>query len=78
MSGSGISQLDEIEHLIDAAAPYGDARVVCRVAAGERSFPVYAITLGNAARDVPAVGCFGGVHGLLLTALAAGAGSGTT
>jgi hypothetical protein len=64
MSALGISQLEEIERLIDDAGTCVEARVVCRVEAGERSFPVHAIALGNPARDVPAVGFFGGVHGL--------------
>lgn len=64
MSASGIAQLDEIERLIDDAAAQLDARVVCRVELGGRSFPVHAVALGSSAADVPAVGFFGGVHGL--------------
>jgi hypothetical protein len=41
-----------------------ELRVMCEVSAGARSFPVYAITLGNPAPGVPAVGYFGGVHGV--------------
>ncbi|HEU0201408.1 MAG TPA: M14 family zinc carboxypeptidase [Burkholderiaceae bacterium] len=43
----------------DASAP-----VTGDTPASAQRFPVYAITLGNPARDVPAVGFFGGVHGL--------------
>ena len=64
MSALGITQLEEIERLIDDAGTCVEARIVCRVEAGERGFPVHAIALGNPARDVPAVGFFGGVHGL--------------
>jgi murein tripeptide amidase MpaA len=39
-------------------------RVVCEVEADAQRFPVLAITLGNPSLDVPAVGFFGGVHGL--------------
>ena len=39
-------------------------RVLCEVAAGERRFPVQAFLLGSARPDAPAVGFFGGVHGL--------------
>ena len=37
---------------------------MCEVAAGERRFPVHAVTLGNPDPAVPAVGYFGGFHGL--------------
>ena len=59
-----IAELIELERIIDDGAATLDARVVCRVSAGEREFPVHAITLGNPDLDVPAVGFFGGVHGL--------------
>jgi hypothetical protein len=39
-------------------------RVVGEVATDGRRFPLYVVTLGEAAADVPAVGFFGGVHGL--------------
>ena len=64
MSVGGLAQLTAIERIIDEAGAQIDARVVCRVEVGERSFPVYAIGLGNPSRNVPAVGFFGGVHGL--------------
>ena len=63
---TGIAELIELERIIDDGAAYLDSRVVCRVSAGEREFPVHAIALGNPDLDVPAVGFFGGVHGLEL------------
>lgn len=57
-------ELDEIERLIEAGRPHLEARVLCEVKAGKRQLPVHAITLGNPSPDVPAVGFFGGVHGL--------------
>ena len=63
---TGIAELTELEQIIDDGAAYLDSRVVCRVSAGEREFPVHAIALGNPDLDVPAVGFFGGVHGLEL------------
>lgn len=40
-------------------------RVVCKVnLPGGGSYPVHMIGMGNPSRDVPAVGYFGGVHGL--------------
>jgi hypothetical protein len=38
--------------------------VLCEVAAGSRRLPVHALLLGSDSMDVPAVGIFGGVHGL--------------
>ena len=58
------SQITEIERLISDAGGLLEARVVCRVSAGERSFPVYSLALGNPDSGVPAVGFFAGVHGL--------------
>lgn len=64
MTPSDLPELAEIERLIDAAAGLVEARVVCQVDAGNRRFPVYSVALGNAAAELPAVGFFGGVHGL--------------
>ncbi len=57
-------ELTELERIIHEGAAHLEARVVCQVASGERHFPVYAITLGNPGPEIPAVGFFGGVHGL--------------
>jgi hypothetical protein len=57
-------ELIELERIIAAGAPHLEARVACEVAAGTRRFPVHVLTLGNPAPDVPAVGFFGGFHGL--------------
>ncbi|MDD5249963.1 MAG: M14 family zinc carboxypeptidase [Rhodocyclaceae bacterium] len=56
--------LTELEELIAAGGDHLDARVVCEVATDGWRFPVYAIGIGNASLDVPAVGFFGGFHGL--------------
>lgn len=57
-------ELEELERVIDAGGRHLDTRVACRVEARGQSFPVHVITLGNPDPAVPAVGCFGGVHGL--------------
>ena len=59
-----LPELIELERLIDAGGSHLEARVICAVQSGERRFPVYAIALGNPDKEVPAVGFFGGVHGL--------------
>lgn len=60
-------ELAELQRLVDHLDGAMEARVVCEVDAGRagaRPLPVYAITLGNSSPDAPAVGYFGGVHGL--------------
>ena len=59
-----LAELNELESIIEEGVPHLSARVVCEVARDARRFPVYAICLGNPSLDVPAVGFFGGVHGL--------------
>lgn len=61
---SVLPELIELERLIEAGAPYLDASVVCHVETGRQLFPVHVITLGNPDPKLPAVGFFGGVHGL--------------
>ncbi|MCQ4345964.1 zinc carboxypeptidase [Pseudomonas stutzeri] len=58
------SELVELERLIDRLGSRLQARVLCRVEVETHSLPVYAISLGNPAAEAPAVGYFGGVHGL--------------
>nr|WP_241696117.1 M14 family zinc carboxypeptidase [Solimonas terrae] len=53
-----------MQALIDQGAPYLEARVLCEVEAGTHRFPVHALTLGNPSPEAPAIGFFGGVHGL--------------
>lgn len=59
-------ELAELQSLVETLRGTLEARVVCEVDAGTaaRPLPVYAIALGNPAPDAPAVGYFGGVHGL--------------
>lgn len=64
MTESEFPELIELERLIDECAEFLHAEVVHRATAAGNSFPIYAITLGNPSPNVPAVGFFGGVHGL--------------
>ncbi len=59
-----LPELTELESIIEEGGSSVEARIVCQVLANERRFPVHAVTLGNPSMDVPAVGFFGGVHGL--------------
>lgn len=60
-----LPELLALEKILEQGARHLDVQVVrqVQVATGER-FPVYTVGVGNPALDVPAVGFFGGVHGL--------------
>lgn len=64
MPASEPSELLELERIVDKLGNLLQTRVLCRVEVDARSLPVYAISLGNPAPEAPAVGYFGGVHGL--------------
>ena len=59
-----LPELSELQTLIDLGRPYLDVDTVGEVAVGSRRFPLQVLTLGNPDPAVPAVGFFGGVHGL--------------
>ena len=60
-----LPELQWLEQLIERGHPHLQAREAQRVhMPGGPSFPVHAITLGNPDPALPAVGYFGGVHGL--------------
>ena len=58
-------ELLALEKIIELGGPHLQVQVIRQVslASGQR-FPIYAIGVGNPGLDVPAVGFFGGVHGL--------------
>ncbi len=56
--------LAELQRLIDEGQPYLEARLLGEVRSGAHRFPLHALLMGNPDPDVPAVGFFGGVHGL--------------
>jgi hypothetical protein len=62
--GTRPTELAELEALLAMGGPQLTPRVVCDVSVDSTVLPVVAITLGNPDPDVPAVGFFGGVHGL--------------
>jgi hypothetical protein len=57
-------ELVELERIVDASRGRIDACVVAEVQADDGGFPLYALRLGNASPQAPAVGFFAGVHGL--------------
>ncbi|WP_436310216.1 M14 family zinc carboxypeptidase [Variovorax sp. LjRoot130] len=64
MNPTDLPELLELQRLAQLAGPLMEQRVLCEVVAGEQRFPVHAFVLGSARADAPAVGFFGGVHGL--------------
>jgi hypothetical protein len=61
---SELTELTELQQLIEAAGPFVETKIVCEAKVGAHRLPVYVLTLGNRSPEVPAVGFFGGVHGL--------------
>lgn len=61
---SPLDELVELQGILADGGAHLQQREVCHVTSGGHRLPVLAITLGNPSLDVPAVGFFGGVHGL--------------
>jgi hypothetical protein len=64
VTATELPELLELQRLAQLAGPHMEQRLLCEVTAGEQRFPVHAFLLGSARKDAPAVGFFGGVHGL--------------
>lgn len=60
-----LPELFALERIIELGAGRLKSHVACdiKLSAGQ-TYPVHVITLGNPSLDVPAVGYFGGIHGL--------------
>jgi hypothetical protein len=61
---SALPELQEFHRLIELAGPHIRAETLCRITMGSHAFEVTAATMGNPAPDAPAIGFFGGIHGL--------------
>jgi hypothetical protein len=59
-----IDELEEIDRIAAAAGIAFQAQTLCEIDCGDRQLPLHAISLGNPDPEVPAIGIFGGVHGL--------------
>ncbi|MFJ2987809.1 M14 family zinc carboxypeptidase [Collimonas sp. NPDC087041] len=59
-----LPELIELERIMQEGKPYLESRTVCEVEMKGHRFPVYALTIGSKDPEAPAVGFFGGVHGL--------------
>jgi hypothetical protein len=58
------AQLGELERLLEKGKAHFETRIEGEAAIAAQRLPIYTVALGNPALDVPAVGFFGGVHGL--------------
>lgn len=58
------AELAELERIVEDGGAALDVRVACEVAAGGHRLPVHVVCLGDPDPRLPAVGFFGGFHGL--------------
>lgn len=59
-----LPELIELERIIQEGRPYLEARSVCEIEMKGHHFPIYVLSIGSKNPEAPAVGFFGGVHGL--------------
>ena len=59
-----LPELDALRRIVELGAAHVQCRTACEVPWADGSYPVYVVTLGNPDPAVPAIGYFGGVHGL--------------
>ncbi len=65
MSKQQLPELEALESIIERGGPALEVKVLQQVSApGNGPLPIHAICLGNPSLEVPAIGFFGGVHGL--------------
>jgi hypothetical protein len=64
MIAKNLPELIALKRLIDEGGTYFDVSTPCAVDIDGRQFPVYTLAIGNPDPAVPALGFFGGIHGL--------------
>jgi hypothetical protein len=63
-SAGDFPELDELRLLIQRGGDRLRSRVLCEVATAGERLPVYCLELGSTRPEAPAVGFFGGIHGV--------------
>lgn len=63
-SAGDFPELDVLQALIQRAGSRVRSDIVCEVDVAGEKLPVHCVELGNPSPDVPAVGFFGGIHGV--------------
>lgn len=61
---SNLPELRELESILELGSKHLEVKIACEVSAGKKHFPVYQLALGNPDPGLPAIGFFGGIHGL--------------
>lgn len=61
---SKLPELRDLELILELGRDHLEVNVGCEVSAAGERFPVYQLALGNPDPKLPAIGFFGGVHGL--------------
>ncbi len=64
MNADALPELTELERIVSEHAALLTVRTMGEVTTDGRRFPLYAAAIGSNRRSAPAVGFFGGVHGL--------------
>lgn len=64
MIDTQVSELEELEQIAAEGGARVEVRKLCQIPCAGRDLPLQAFFLGNADPAVPAIGFFGGVHGL--------------
>jgi hypothetical protein len=57
-------EYDQLLALLELGAPWFRSKIACEVTVQGHSFAVHVASLGTDAPDAPAIGIFGGIHGL--------------
>ena len=63
-SPNSFAEFDDFKSILAERGSRFESRTVCEVRSGRQSFPVLTATIGSNAPNAPAIGFFGGVHGL--------------
>ncbi|MCJ0765644.1 M14 family zinc carboxypeptidase [Variovorax terrae] len=58
------SEHEDLQAILEAGSALFDTRTECEVQIRQRRFPVYSARLGSRDPQAPAIGFFGGIHGL--------------
>ncbi|TAJ81217.1 MAG: zinc carboxypeptidase [Gallionellaceae bacterium] len=61
---STLPELRKLERILELGRDQLEVEVACEVNAGKKCFPVYRLAMGNPDPKLPAIGFFGGIHGL--------------
>jgi len=64
VGADSFAEFDELEDILAAGGTRFERRTVCEVRSGTRAFPVVTAAIGSSDPNAPAIGFFGGVHGL--------------